>query len=188
MLHQDGTYHWVLARGIAVWDAEGNALRIAGSLTDISSRKEIEEQLRHDALHDSLTGLGNRILLIEHLRCVNERKKRIPDLIFALFFIDFDRFKQVNDTLGHSAGDQLLVEASRRLESSLRGSDIIARFSGDQTVVRIAGDEFVILLEDFRSAQEISRVADRLLRALRQPYDIGGRKVTVSASIGLAVP
>lgn len=188
ILRKDQQYTWMLARGLAVWDPAGFAHRIAGSQTDIHMRKKFEEQLRYDALHDGLTGLGNRTLLIERLIHVNERKKRKPELLFALFFLDFDRFKQINDTLGHQAGDQLLVEASRRLDFGLRSADTVTRFSGPETVARIAGDEFVLLLEDFQKIEDALNVAERISGLLNAPYWIAGQEVSLTASIGMVVP
>ncbi len=188
VLHRDGQYRWLLARGIALWDADGVAYRMAGSLTDVSTRKNLEELLRHDALHDPLTGLANRTLLLEHLWHANERKKRNPDLLFGLFFLDFDRFKQVNDSLGHQFGDQLLIEVSHRLEIGLRATDTISRFTGPDTLARIAGDEFVILLEDFQSSEDIFKVAQRISQVLSTPYRIDGHEITLTASIGLVIP
>jgi diguanylate cyclase (GGDEF)-like protein/PAS domain S-box-containing protein len=188
ILHKDGHYRWMLARGVAVWDPGGFASRIAGSQTDITKRKLIEEQLRHDALHDALTGLGNRTMLIDHLQSANERKRRRPDVLFALFFLDLDRFKQVNDSLGHQVGDLLLIEVSKRLQSSLRTVDTVTRFSGLGTFVRIAGDEFVLLLEDFQSVEDIYKVAERIEKIFQLPFSIGENKVNISASIGLVIP
>ncbi len=188
MARKDGQYRWMIAQGVAVWEQVGYAHRIAGSQTDITDRKKIEEQLRFDAFHDLLTGTANRTLLIDHLDHVNQRKKRKPDLLFALFFMDFDRFKQVNDTMGHQAGDLLLIEISRRLEEGLRSIDTIARFTGPETLARIAGDEFVILLEDFQANEDIDRVAERVLRLLSAPYLIFGKEVSLTASLGLVVP
>lgn len=188
ILHRDGEYRWMLARGVAVWDPSGYAHRIAGSQTDITERKKLEDQLRYDALHDSLTGLGNRTLLLEHLCHINERKKRNPDLIFALFFLDFDRFKQVNDTLGHQAGDKVLIEVSRRLHDGLRTADSVLRLTETETVARIAGDEFVLLLEDFQVAEDVQKVADRIAKLINKPYIVNGQKISLSASIGLVVP
>ncbi len=188
ILQKNGQYAWMLARGVAVWDADGYANRIAGSQTDVRDRKKVEEQLRYDALHDALTGLGNRTLLIDHLQHVNERKRRDPNLAFALFFLDLDRFKQVNDSFGHHAGDQLLIEVSHRLGVGLRNTDTVSRLTRADTVARIAGDEFVILLEDFHSNTDIQKVAERVTRLLNTPYLIDGQEITVTASIGLVVP
>ena len=187
-LHRDGQYRWLLARGIALWDADGVAYRMAGSLTDVSARKNLEELLRHDALHDPLTSLANRTLLLEHLWHANERKKRKPELLFGLFFLDFDRFKQVNDSLGHQFGDQLLIEVSHRLEVGLRATDTICRFTGPDTLARIAGDEFVILLEDFQCREDVYKVAQRISQVLSAPYTIENHEITLTASIGLVIP
>jgi diguanylate cyclase (GGDEF)-like protein/PAS domain S-box-containing protein len=183
-----GSYRWMLARGLAVWDPAGYAHRIAGSQTDITERKELEEQLRYDAFHDGLTGVANRNLLIDHLKHVNDRKKSNPDLIFALFFLDLDRFKKVNDTLGHQAGDQLLVETAQRLQNSLLSIDFISRLTGVETLARIAGDEYVLLIEDFHSIGDVQKVADRVAKVLSAPYHIAGREVSLSASIGYVIP
>ncbi len=188
ILHRDGQYYWMLVRGVAVWDAAGYAHRIAGSQTDITERKIIENQLRYDALHDGLTGLGNRTLLIDHLIHANERKKRKPDMLYAIFFLDFDKFKKVNDSFGHHAGDQVLIEASHRLENGLRATDTITRFIGTETLVRIAGDEFVLLLEDFDSVEDIYKTADRIVNLLSSPYHIDDMEVILTASLGLVIP
>ena len=185
---RNGEYHWMLARGAAVWDAAGYAHRIAGSQTDIENRKRIEEQLRYDALHDALTGLGNRTLLIDRLRHVNERKRRKPELPYALFFLDLDKFKQINDSFGHRAGDQVLIEVSHRLGLGLRATDTVSRFNGLNTVARIAGDEFVILLEDFCDEEDVQKVGDRIAGLLNAPFLIDGQEILVSASMGVAVP
>ena len=185
---KDGIYRWMLARGMAVWDSTGYAYRIAGSQTDVTERKRVEEHLRYDALHDGLTGMPNRTLLLDHLKQVNERKKRKPDLLFAVFFLDLDRFKQVNDSLGHQAGDKLLVEAAHRLEAGLRSVDTISHISGTETLARIAGDEFVILLEDFHVGEDVQNVAGRVASLLSAPFRVAGQEVYLSVSIGLVVP
>jgi len=155
---------------------------------DITERKKLEEQFRYDAYHDSLTGLCNRFLLLDRLNHVNERKKRCPDLRYALFFLDLDNFKIVNDSLGHHAGDQLLIETARRLEGGLRSTDTIAHYTRKDTLARIAGDEFVILLEDFKADDDIQQVAVRIGHLLGAPYNISGYEVNLTASIGMAVP
>jgi diguanylate cyclase (GGDEF)-like protein/PAS domain S-box-containing protein len=188
VLHRDGQYRWMLARGVAVWNDSGYAQRFAGSLTDIDRQKRTEEQLRYDALHDSLTGLGNRTLLIERVRHVNERKKRKPDLLYAVLFMDLDRFKQVNDTYGHPCGDQILIETSRRLSVNLRSMDTVTRVEGAETLARFAGDEFVVLLEELRSTADAEQIAQRILAVLREPYRIDGKEITISGSVGIAVP
>jgi diguanylate cyclase (GGDEF)-like protein/PAS domain S-box-containing protein len=185
---KDKAYHWMLVRGLAVWDPDGYAHRIAGSQTDITERKKAEEQLRYDALHDGLTGIANRTLLIDHLKQVNDRKRRRPDLLFAVFFLDLDRFKNVNDSLGHQAGDQLLIETALRLKSGLRSSDTVSRLTGAETLARIAGDEFVILLEDFQSVEDIEKISERMIKVLNVPFKLGGQEINLSASLGLVIP
>ena len=178
MRHKTGTWRWMLARGIAVRDARGRATRIAGSQTDTTGRKRVEEQLTHDAFHDALTGLPNRGLFMEHLRLVIEQSKRDRDNLFAVLFLDMDRFKIVNDSLGHIAGDCLLVEISWRLRQCLRGGDIVAR---------LGGDEFTILLRDTEEPGEAALVAARVHDELARPFDIGGNEVYATASIGIVL-
>ena len=114
--HKDGAYRWVLARGLAVRDSAGKAYRMAGSQTDITARKRTDEQLQFDALHDTLTGLTNRALFLDRLEHAIERTHRHPEVHFAVLFLDLDRFKVINDSLGHSLGDQLLSACARKLE------------------------------------------------------------------------
>ena len=120
MLHDDGTYRWVLTRGLAVRDDQGKVVRMAGSQSDITRRKAAEYRLQHDAFHDSLTDLPNRALLMDRLSQAVARTKRRPDSRFAVLFLDIDGFKYVNDSLGHQMGDQLLIAISRRLEACIR--------------------------------------------------------------------
>ncbi|MFQ5740232.1 MAG: putative bifunctional diguanylate cyclase/phosphodiesterase [Acidobacteriota bacterium] len=175
--HGNGRHVWVLSRGIAVRDGKGEAYRMAGSLTDISERKRFEEQLRHDALHDSLTGLPNRLLLLDRLEISIARSHRNPSL-FAVLFLDLDRFKNVNDSQGHSVGDKLLKALSARLAPLLREGD---------TVARLGGDEFAILLNDIRGPADASRVAERIQREVSAPFSLDGYEVFTSASIGIAL-
>ena len=174
----DGVYRWMLVRGIVLRDELGAAYRMAGSQTDISERKLYERQLQHDALHDALTGLPNRTLFVDRLEHALARARRRPDEIFAVLFLDLDRFKVVNDSLGHLLGDRLLVEFARRMERCVRPGD---------TVSRLGGDEFTILLEDLRDTDEASQVADRIHAELAHPFNIGGQDVYTSASIGIAL-
>lgn len=169
----DDSYLWVLVRGVAERDPLGG-WHLAGSQTDISARKAAEAGLRHAARHDSLTGLANRLHLEELLQAVRRRPRSRES---ALLFIDLDRFKLINDSLGHNAGDQVLVIVAQRLASCLRAGDHLARFGGD---------EFVALLGDLACAADAERVAQRMLTALRQPLQLGERTLSVSASIGIA--
>lgn len=178
MRHRDGSYRWMLSRGYAVRDSDGKAYRMAGSQTDITARKQAEHQLVHHALHDSLTGLANRALFMDRLQQAIERSKRLPDYRFAVLFLDLDRFKVLNDSLGHIVGDQLLVAIARRLETCLRSID---------TIARLGGDEFTVLLEGIHDADDACSLAERIHQALQAPFSLGGQEVFTSASIGIAM-
>lgn len=144
---------------------------------DITERKALEEQFVYKALHDALTGLPNRLLFMERLERAFERKKRHPEEIAAILFMDLDDFKSINDTLGHSNGDKFLAEMARRLTTCMRTSD---------TVARLGGDEFAILLEDIKNMQEAVQVAERILEEISAPFDLEGQTVSSSASLGIA--
>jgi len=176
--HKDGSYRWVLVRGLAVRDAAEQVYRLAGSMTDISDRKVSEEKLLHDALHDALTGLPNRALLLDRMAHALARLQRKKSALFGVLFLDLDRFKMVNDSLGHMMGDQLLIAIARRLESVVAPSD---------TVARLGGDEFVILLEDLDDAAAAQQMAERIQQALQKPFDLNGQEVFATASIGIAL-
>jgi diguanylate cyclase (GGDEF)-like protein/PAS domain S-box-containing protein len=178
MRHRDGSYRWMLSRGTATRDATGRATRMAGSQSDVTARKHAEEQLLRDALHDGLTGLPNRVLFTDRLERSISRITRDRDHHFAVLFLDLDRFKGINDSLGHGTGDQLLIEFSRRLVACLRPSD---------TIARMGGDEFTILLEDPREPDDAVGVADRILAALKKPFTLGPHEVFVTTSIGIAL-
>jgi diguanylate cyclase (GGDEF)-like protein/PAS domain S-box-containing protein len=176
--HENGSYRRVLCRGVAVRQPDGAAARIAGSQTDITERAVIQEQLQHAAVHDALTGLPNRLLFMELLGQVLDRSRRQTDHLFAVLFLDLDRFKVVNDSLGHLVGDELLVAVSRRLEACMRQGDAIAR---------LGGDEFTILLNDLGGVTQASAIAERILQALQDPFPVKGREVFVTGSIGIAL-
>jgi diguanylate cyclase (GGDEF)-like protein/PAS domain S-box-containing protein len=178
MRGRDGEYRWMLSRGLAVRDIAGKASRIAGSQTDITERKQAEEQLLHDALHDGLTGLPNRTLFMDRLERALWHGRRRNDYLFAVLFLDLDRFKVINDSLGHVVGDALLVEVSRRLQRCVRPND---------TVARLGGDEFAMLLDDLDDANDASRVAERIHAGLRQPFHVGENDMFTTASIGIAL-
>jgi diguanylate cyclase (GGDEF)-like protein/PAS domain S-box-containing protein len=175
----DGSYRWMLARGLAVRDSGGRATRVAGSLSDITDRKSTEARLEHDALHDALTGLPNRALFADRLEQALRRAERREDAIScAVLFLDLDRFKAVNDAFGHQTGDELLCTVARRLESAVRPGD---------TVARLGGDEFTVLLEEISGVQEATRVAERIQSTLAEPFRIAGRELDICASIGIAL-
>lgn len=176
---REGEYRWVQARALAVRDpVSGQATRIAGSLTDITERKRVEEQLTHSALHDALTGLPNRALFLDRLASAILHRRRRDAYRFAVLFLDLDRFKVINDSLGHLAGDQLLRAIARRLESCVRFGD---------TVARMGGDEFAVLVDDLEDTSEVDRVAQRIHRELEAPFEVQGREFFTTASLGIAL-
>jgi diguanylate cyclase (GGDEF)-like protein/PAS domain S-box-containing protein len=172
-----GDWLWVRARGRVVQrDAAGRALRLAGTYADINDRKIAEGKLRRRAEFDSLTGLPNRAVFQERLQDAMMRAASGKPM--ALLFLDIDHFKTINDTLGHDAGDQLLKIYAGRMQAIVRQSD---------TVARLAGDEFTIILEAVRDLGDAKAIAAKLVEALRAPIDLAGRQLEVTASIGLAL-
>jgi diguanylate cyclase (GGDEF)-like protein/PAS domain S-box-containing protein len=178
MTHKDGRHVWVLCRGIVLSDVHGRSVRVAGSQTDITGRKSAEEQLRRHALHDTLTGLPNRALLMDRLEQAIARAQRTMGARFAVFFLDLDHFKTINDSLGHFAGDQLLIQIADRLSECLRSID---------TVARLGGDEFAIIVADLENDQAPLAIVERIQEALRMPFDLEGHRVSTSASIGITL-
>ena len=178
MRHADGTWRWMLARGLAVRDDSGRVQRVAGSLTDVTERKQFEEQLLHDAFHDVLSGLPNRALFLNRLAHSIARAQRRSTYLFAVLFLDLDRFKLVNDSLGHRTGDTLLVHIARRLEGCVRPGD---------TVARLGGDEFTILLDDLEDPADADLVAHRIQDALSHPFFVDRHEIVTSVSIGIAL-
>ncbi|MEO8277516.1 MAG: EAL domain-containing protein [Thermoanaerobaculia bacterium] len=172
--HRDGNYRWMLARGIALRDdgaglgSDSKPHRIAGSQTDITDRK----------VHDPLTGLPNRELFLDRLERARARAKRRQPSLFGVLFLDLDRFKVVNDSLGHPVGDQLLVAVAARIESCIRPGD---------TVARLGGDEFALLIEEISELDEAAEVANRIHAAFARSFTAGDHELFVSASIGISL-
>ena len=175
--HRNGNYLSVRCSGLAERD-ENTPIRIIGSQTDITSFKATEERLLHDAFHDPLTGLANRAHFQERLSRALERTKRNKDFHFALLFLDLDKLKMVNDTFGHDAGDRLLAETGRRLESCVGPADLVAR---------VGGDEFTILSERVRTADEVSSIAERIGSRFQDSFRFPDQPIDVSVSIGIAL-
>jgi diguanylate cyclase (GGDEF)-like protein/PAS domain S-box-containing protein len=177
VLHKDGTFRWMLSRGLAVRDASGTATRMAGSQTDITEGK----------VTDPLTGLPNRLLFIDRLGRLIKHAKRRKDHLFAVLFLDLDGFKMINDSLGHLVGDQLLLAVSNRLEKCLRMTDTVARLGESFTMARLGGDEFTVLLDDLKDLGDARLAADRLMKVLAPPFILDGKEVFTSVSIGIAL-
>ena len=178
MKHRDGRFIWVLSRGLRVCDEAGVPTRMAGSQTDISERIEAKEQLERSAFYDSLTNLPNRALFMNDLaRALTSaiRRNKHP---FAVLSLNLDRFKTVNDSLGHRSGDAFLNQIARRLESCLRPND---------TAARLGGDEFAVLLVEIEGLNDATRIVERIQREISQPLTIEGEEVFPSASIGIAL-
>ncbi len=178
ILHKDGTYHWMLTRGMAVRNDSGQAYRMSGSQTDIMSQKTATEQLVYNAFHDALTDLPNRSLFMDRLQHVITTSARRSGELYAVLFLDMDRFKIVNDSLGHLVGDKLLVAVGKKLSECIRPGD---------TVARLGGDEFSVLLEDINELKDAIEVADRIHYTLSIPFLIEGHEVYAAVSIGIAI-
>ncbi|MES2951652.1 MAG: EAL domain-containing protein [Pseudomonadota bacterium] len=185
--HGSGRWVWIMFAGAVVdRSAVGNALRMAGVAMDVQAQKALEQELRAAARTDGLTQLPNRSVALQAIALAIERRQAQPGYHFAVLFMDFDRFKQVNDTLGHSAGDALLRQIANRLQQSLRPGDSMVHTSDFAHVAaRIGGDEFVVLLDDIRGDLDAEIVAGRLIDVLSMPYTVGAHKVNSSASIGI---
>src|SRR5947199_1184188 len=177
VLHKDESFRWMLSRGVAVHDASGKPLRMAGSQTDITEGK----------VSDPLTGLPNRLLFIDRVGRLVEHRKRHENHLFAVLFLDLDGFKMINDSMGHLAGDQLLLGVASRLEKCLRSTDTVARLGETFTVARLGGDEFTVLLDDLKDPNDAKRAAERLMKGLASPFLLGGKEVFTSVSIGIAL-
>ena len=167
-----------LLKVLVVRDAQGQPLHFNNQIVDITERKSMEQQLLHDALHDALTGLPNRALFMDRLEQQLKRSQSQSGYLFAVLFLDLDRFKVVNDSVGHLIGDKLLIEIARRLEKSISPTD---------TVARLGGDEFTILLENISSKSEATLVAESIYQTLGFSFQIDGYELFTTASIGIAL-
>jgi diguanylate cyclase (GGDEF)-like protein/PAS domain S-box-containing protein len=185
--HFSGRWVWIMFAGtVADRNPQGRAVRMAGVAMDVNAQKAMEQQLRVAARTDGLTQLPNRAVVVDMIRAAIDRRKAQPGYHFAVLFMDFDRFKQVNDTLGHSVGDELLRQIARRLQDSLRPGDSFVHTSDFQQIAaRIGGDEFVVLLDDMRGDLDAEIVASRLLDVLAVPYTVDGHRINSTVSIGI---
>jgi len=173
-----GDYRWMLTRGEVVKNKDGKAIQVVGRQTDVDEEDESREAVRTSGLQDSLTRLPNRRVLMDRMRHAFARAARDPEQSFAVLFFDLDRFKNVNDSLGHLTGDKLLHAIARRVESSCRPGDTVARFGGD---------EFVILVEDIKDIRGATVAAERIQEEFRGPFDLDGIEVFATISIGIAL-
>jgi diguanylate cyclase (GGDEF)-like protein/PAS domain S-box-containing protein len=177
IVRPDGATRWVRACGYPVEDSNGVVYRVAGTIEDITERRELEDRLHYQAHFDSLTGLPNRVLFFDRLAQALAQAQRSSHKV-AVLFVDIDRFKVINDTLGHGIGDQLLKRAAESLARSIRVED---------TVARLAGDEFAIVLPRIDRPEDAALVAEKVLSSLAAPFDIDGQEVLVTGSVGVAI-
>jgi diguanylate cyclase (GGDEF)-like protein/PAS domain S-box-containing protein len=180
--HKDGGYRWVLARGVAVFDASGRPARIAGSSTDLTELKQMEQKIAQHNFYDSITHLPNRAYFMENLKHLFARTLQDPDFQFAILFLDMDRIKYMNDTFGHQAGDQLLGEFTKRLMGQLRHADKASH---------LGGDRFTVLMGDIQDYAEAKGVADKIEAALEAPFTVPGhqgedQEIKLDTHIGIA--
>ena len=176
--HKQGHDVWALWSASLARDSFSRSPHLIFQIQNITDRKEAEERLLHDAFHDALTGLPNRALMMDHLKLALARSQRNEKAMFAVIYLDLDRFKIINDSLGHMIGDQLLVGIARRLENSLRPGD---------TIARLGGDEFTVLLEDIQDRDYVVQIAERIQKELSAPFSLSGREVFTTVSIGIAI-
>jgi PAS domain S-box-containing protein len=193
--HKDGSWRVLESTASAIQGTSGETDGLVIVNRDITDRKRAEDMLAHHALHDDLTSLPNRALFLDRLQRALALSRRHTDFKFAVLFIDIDEFKVFNDSLGHSAGDGLLIQIAQRLSACLRGSDTISRpplgkytasLAGDGTLARPGGDEFTVVAEELHDPSDAIRVAERIQERLAVPLDANGHEIVISASIGIA--
>jgi diguanylate cyclase (GGDEF)-like protein/PAS domain S-box-containing protein len=192
--HKDGSWRFLESTASAIQSVEAETIGLVIVNRDITERKRAEERLAHQSFHDSLTDLPNRSLFLDRLQRIVTVSRRHSELKFAVLFIDVDEFKVFNDSLGHVAGDNLLVQIAQRLTAGLRGADTIARshvgedtelFVGESTLSRPGGDEFAVLIEELHDPSDAIRVAQRIQQRLAIPFDSNGQEIVLSVSIGI---
>jgi len=195
ILHKDGSWRTLESTASAIRNAKGQTEKLVIVNRDITERKRAEELLVHNAFHDGLTNLPNRALFLDRLQHALTLSKKHSNYMFAVLLIDVDEFKVINDSLGHTAGDELLIQIGRRLTESVRRADTVSRprvtgvvekSANEGTLARLGGDEFTILLDDIRDPIEAVRVAERVQAELTPPFMVNGQEVVISASIGIA--
>src|SRR5580704_508606 len=190
--HKNGEWRILESAASTIRDQHGEVEKLVIVNRDITDRKHTEKLLEHNSFHDGLTGLPNRRLLLDRLQRSFIRARRNPDYQYSILLVDLDNFKVLNDTLGPTAGDQVIMELGGRLASCLRHHDTVARPgnqipSNDAVLSRLGGDEFTILLEGITDPSDALRVAQRLQSAIAAPFTIAGRDQPVTASIGIAL-
>lgn len=193
--HKDGSWRILESTASAIRNSRGETEKLVIVNRDITERKRAEQMLVHNAFHDGLTDLPNRALFLDRLQHIVNLVRRHPTYKFAVLFIDVDEFKLYNESLGHSAGDQLLIQVGQRLTASLRREDTVSRPAttlqaegiDDDALARLGGDEFTVLLYDIRDASDAIRVSQRIAARLAAPFTIKGQEVVISASIGIAL-
>jgi diguanylate cyclase (GGDEF)-like protein/PAS domain S-box-containing protein len=178
LYRKDSTCFWADINTVPIHNEHGQVTHFVSVMREATERKEAEERLRRNAFHDSLTGLPNRLMFMDRLGQTVERLKQDPTYQFAILFLDLDRFKVINDSLGHLVGDELLIGIARRLERCVHSTDMVAR---------LGGDEFTVLLENIPSSDEAAKVADRIHEELAVPFNLSGNEVFTSTSIGIAM-
>jgi diguanylate cyclase (GGDEF)-like protein/PAS domain S-box-containing protein len=189
--HKNGTWRVLESTASTIKNLKGEVEKLVIVNRDITERKRAEEQLEHNSFHDALTGMPNRRLFLDRLQHSFVQAQRIPEYQYAVLFVDVDDFKGLNDTLGRTAGDHMIMEIGRRLAASLRHNDTVARPKGklpvsDPVLSRLGGDEFTILLEGVKDPSDAMRVAQRIQATISSPFLVEGRQAIASASIGIA--